>query len=135
MHSARKLPGKFSLEACQVDERKVSLDPLAAALLKRPELFDNYVLVSPSLWWDDGSLATAAEERLRGRPGSDERIFIAMARDDDMMQDAVDRLRSALEANAGPRLRWRYELFPEETHRTILHRAAYRGFEWLGSED
>ena len=25
-------------------------------LLKQPDLFDNYIIVSPSLWWDDESL-------------------------------------------------------------------------------
>ena len=25
-------------------------------VLKKPDLFDNYIIVSPSLWWDDESL-------------------------------------------------------------------------------
>lgn len=103
-------------------------------LLTRQDLFDHYILVSPSLWWDDGMLADRAEAVLGPRsplPGS---IYIAMASDDDMMQDDVDRFKGALEAHARPPLRWISEEFPHETHATILHRAVYSAFEWMGKK-
>ena len=33
----------------------------AEILFKKPHMFDNYILVSPSLWWDSGSLTNTAE--------------------------------------------------------------------------
>ncbi len=113
-----------------------SLGGLVAAeiLFKQPGLFDDYILVSPSLWWDDGSLAKGADAWASAYAGTPKNIFIAMASDDDMMQDDVDRVRSALNAHKRPSLRWTYAEFPEETHATALHRAVYRGFEWLGGK-
>ena len=99
-----------------------------------PDLFDNYILVSPSLWWDDGSLADKADAWATEHATMPKNIFIAMASDDDMMQDDIDRFRAALKAHAQAPLRWSYEEFPQETHLTILHRALYRAFEWTSKE-
>src|SRR3712207_5798003 len=33
-----------------------------------PDLFDTYVAIDPSLWWNDGELVSRAGERLRARP-------------------------------------------------------------------
>lgn len=100
-------------------------------LFKRPELFDNYILVSPSLWWDNGSLAAGAEAWVKANAGLPKRVFLAMAHDDDWMRPQMDILVAALKAQARPPFQWIYVPFPEESHMTILHRAVYRGFEWL----
>jgi predicted alpha/beta superfamily hydrolase len=103
-------------------------------LFKRPELFDDYILVSPSVWWDTGSLADSADAWTKAHATEPKRIFVAMASDDDMMQKEVDKVTAAFKANARPPLRWTCEEFPQETHATILHRAVYRAFEWMGKE-
>ena len=90
-------------------------------------------MVSPSLWWDDGSLGgrVAAWAKLHG--GDAETVFSAMANNDDMMRGPVAKLVAALKTTHPP-FRWAYEDFPYETHASILHRAAYRAFEWEGVE-
>lgn len=103
-------------------------------LFTRPELFDNFILVSPSLWWDDGSLSTMADNWCKEHADTRKSVYIAMASDDDMMQDDIDRVRAALKAHAHEPLRWAYVEFPEETHATILHLAVYRAFEWMGKK-
>ncbi len=103
-------------------------------LFTRPELFDNYILVSPSLWWDDGSLSTKAESWCKEHAGADKKVYIAMASDDDMMQDDVDRVQAAFTAHAKAPFRWSYQEFPDETHATVLHEAVYRAFLWKGRE-
>lgn len=103
-------------------------------LFKRPELFDDYILVSPSVWWDSGSLADSAAVWAKKHSTAPKNVFIAMASDDDMMQKQVDKIVSAFKANARPPLRWTYAEFPEETHATILHRAVYDAFEWIGKK-
>lgn len=103
-------------------------------LFTRPELFDNYILVSPSLWWDDGSLSTTADNWCKEHADTRKSVYIAMASDDDMMQDDIDRVRTALKAHAHEPLRWAYVEFPEETHATILHQAVYRAFQWMGGK-
>lgn len=101
-------------------------------LFRKPALFDDYIAVSPSLWWDDGSLAESATEWARTHASPPKRMFIAMAADDDWGQPGVDKIVAALHAHPGA-ITWMYEPFPKETHATILHRAAYRAFEWMTS--
>jgi uncharacterized protein len=112
-----------------------SLGGLLAAeiLFKRPALFANYVIVSPSFWWDNGSLAGKAEEWVRVHATSPMSVFLAMAKDDDMMQPQMDQVVAAFKAHAQAPLRWWYVPFPEESHATILHRAVYKGFELINA--
>ncbi len=101
-------------------------------LFNRPELFDNYILVSPSLWWDEGSLSTQAGNWCKEHAETRKSVYIAVASDDDLMQEDIDRVRTALKAHAQEPLRWAYVEFPEETHASILHLAVYRAFQWMG---
>ena len=57
-----------------------------------------------------------------------------MGKDDDWSQAQVDTVLAAFKAHARPPFKWEYAFFPEETHATILHRAAYRGFEFMHAE-
>ena len=98
-------------------------------LFRRPDLFDDYILVSPSLWWNDGRLASGADAWVKAHGKADKRIFIADAPDDEMMRKEIDRVVAALRAGTSAPLAWWYEAFPEESHATILHRAVYRAFE------
>jgi uncharacterized protein len=34
-------------------------------VLKKPELFDDYIIISPSLWWDDESLLKQASTLIK----------------------------------------------------------------------
>lgn len=101
-------------------------------LFKRPELFDEYIAVSPSLWWDDGFLAGTADLWAKTQGTPNRHVFIAMADDDDWGQPNVDKVLAAFRTYPGA-VTSHYEFFPEETHATILHRAVYRAFEWLTS--
>lgn len=101
-------------------------------LLKEPRLFDDYVAVSPSLWWDDrnGLRAPGVEGALDGI-GLDvaalngRRLVLAVANEGGTMQSGVDMLRRALEARAVPGFEWRYvDRSAADTHATILHAAA-----------
>ena len=100
-------------------------------LFKKPELFDNYVIVSPSLWWDNGSLAARAEAWAKANGALPKRVFLAMAKDDDWSRPQVDSVMTAFKEFAKPPFTWWYVPFPDETHATILHRSVYRAFELL----
>jgi predicted alpha/beta superfamily hydrolase len=101
-------------------------------LFTRPELFGDYILVSPSLWWNKGDLAARADAWVKAHAGLQKRVFLAVAPDDAMMQEEVDQVVKALTAHAKPPLMWTYTVFPEESHATILHRAVYAALELFG---
>lgn len=101
-------------------------------LFKRHELFNRYVAVSPSLWWDNGSLAQLAAGFSRTHGREPLQVYMALARDDDWMRAQMQQVREAFTANTKAPFSWWYDDFPEETHATILHRAVYRAFERMG---
>jgi predicted alpha/beta superfamily hydrolase len=103
-------------------------------LFTRPELFDDYILVSPSLWWNRGALAASADAWAKAHAALPKRVYIAVAPDDEMMQKEVEQFVNALKTHARPPLIWVYRTFPEESHATLLHRAVYNALELFGGK-
>jgi hypothetical protein len=100
-------------------------------LLHRPALFNDYIAVSPSLWWDDrrpmrNAAATLAQHDLSGR-----RLYLAVADERGTMQQGVDLLRAAL-AGRSRGLELRYsDRSAIATHATVYHGAAEEALRWL----
>ncbi|MEO5585876.1 MAG: alpha/beta hydrolase-fold protein [Flavobacteriales bacterium] len=101
----------------------------AEVLFTKPELFDDYILVSPSLWWNNGALAAKADTWVKAHTTLPKRVFIAYAPNDAMMQAQIDQVVKAFHDIAKPPMQFSNVPFPEESHATILHRAVYRAFE------
>ena len=98
-------------------------------LLAHPTLFDDYIAVSPSLWWDDRALARNAAALTGAHDYQGRRLFLAIADEGGTMQDGVDRVRAALSRTA---LEMRYsDRSATETHSTIYHNAALDALRWL----
>ena len=95
---------------------------IVETLLRAPELFDTYVAISPSLWWDGGSLTAAAPALLRGKGLAGKRLYLSVA--DEGAGMGVDAFAAALEALPAGALDWRFEPRRDETHGTIYHPAA-----------
>jgi predicted alpha/beta superfamily hydrolase len=93
--------------------------------LMEPDLFDTYIAVDPSLWWNDHHLVSDAGMLLHPAAFKGKAIYLASGSDagiDDLMKD----LTSNLARNTRGGLRWFYEAMPGETHRTVFHPAALR---------
>jgi predicted alpha/beta superfamily hydrolase len=88
-------------------------------LLKQPALFDDYIAISPSLWWDNEALVKAAPAMLPGTKGH--RLWLSVANEQGM---GVAPFAELLKAHAPAGLDWTYQPRPEETHATIYHGAA-----------
>lgn len=100
-------------------------------LLRRPALFNCYLIVSPSLWWDTGSLLTQASALLSAQPDADRHVFIAVGAEGKEMEDDAKKLAEILQTKKGMKVD--LATLPDENHLTILHNAAYKGFEVLFS--
>jgi len=102
---------------------------VAEVFLRSPQTFDNYMIVSPSFWWDDYSLIGEIEAAIPAQPDRTGSLYLSLGTEGDEMQTGVDRFVAILRNHAPDALKWYYAPFPEETHATILHRSLYRGFE------
>jgi uncharacterized protein len=98
-------------------------------LSTQPDLFSGYVIVSPSLWYDDRLLfgletktTTAAQPRRRAYLAAGAMENPVMGRD---VEEMARRLRTRGTAEV------REEVLAEETHNSIFPSAFSRGIRWV----
>ncbi len=96
-------------------------------LLLEPDLFDTYVAIDPSLWWDRGRLIAEAASRLGGREGMRKVLYLTNSDEPEIARD-TRKLVVVLERGRFPGLTWHYDPLPTEHHSTIYHPAALRAF-------
>jgi predicted alpha/beta superfamily hydrolase len=101
-------------------------------LLKKPTLFTHYLIVSPSLWWDNESLLKQAKALLSKQPDKETYVYISVGgKEDPIMQKDGKELVDVLKAANKPKLKLDYVLLPEENHATILHQSISEAFKRL----
>ncbi len=120
-------------------------------LLKKPELFENYVAIDPSLWWDDQLVVEHAKSLLTKPNYEDKSLYLAVANTmlglstiNEVRNDQDERtqhIRSILEfatlaeehSNSGLKFAWKY--YDDERHVTLPLIAEYDSmrffFDWF----
>lgn len=94
-------------------------------LFSRPGLFKNYIIVSPSLWWDNESLLQQTQ-LLQSSSYSDTKVYVAAGEEGDRMKDDAKKLNDILQQN---KINSSFHFMPEETHLTILHNCIYNALQ------
>jgi predicted alpha/beta superfamily hydrolase len=103
-------------------------------LLKKPDLFDNYFIVSPSLWWDNESLLIIAPALLEKQTSKDINVYISVGNEGKQMESDAKHLVQILQSSEKKNLRIDFLPLPDENHLTILHNSIYKIFEMLYSK-
>lgn len=100
-------------------------------LTKKPGLFNKYIIVSPSLWWDNGSIL---KKDFHFTQPTD--IYIAVGKEGlaptaqpHVMEEEVKQLAEKLKSNKNIKV-W-FDYLPGETHATIGHQAVLNAFKVL----
>jgi len=96
-------------------------------LLKKPDLFDNYIIVSPSLWWDDERLLDFQSTSY----DSTKSVYIAGGKEGEVMERTAKELYDKLKKNQKQNTNLYYEFLEDKTHGDALHIAVYNAFEKL----
>ncbi len=99
-------------------------------LLEDPGLFDSYIAIDPSVWWNGGALVKRASELLAHWSAKPKRLFVATGDYKDT-QDGVAALMAAIGDRKPQGLTATHAPFPDEHHNTIFPVAevrAYRAF-------
>ena len=96
-------------------------------LMKKPELFDNYIIVSPSLWWDDGSLLNYTPKEAV----TEKSIFVAVGKEGEIMEQAAEKLYKKLSLLKENNAKLHFKFLEDKDHGDALHEAVYHAFEAL----
>lgn len=103
-------------------------------LLTKPELFNNYMIISPSLWWDNESLLLKVPGFLAKETAQETQVYVSVGTEGKQMEDDAGKLAEALQTGQKKGLKVKFVPMPNENHLTILHNSAYKGFEILFSK-
>jgi len=94
-------------------------------LFKKPDLFDNYIIVSPSLWWDDESLLKYTPTLYTSKKS----IFIGFGKEGQIMERTAKELYDKLKLLKNENTTLNFEFFENQNHGDALHLAVYTAFE------
>ncbi|MEP7128933.1 MAG: alpha/beta hydrolase-fold protein [Chitinophagales bacterium] len=100
-------------------------------LFKNPDLFDNYIIVSPSLWWDNESLLALSPGVLNSKAVTLKQVYISVGSEGKQMEEDAKKLGDLMEEMKMKNVKVIYVPLPEEDHLTILHNSVYKAFELL----
>lgn len=116
------------------DERALIGESLAGlfvieTLLQEPTLFNSYIALDPSLWWNRGTMLAAAAKQLPAVTRAQPRVFLASSGQPELAASTA-RLAELLQ-QASPSPLVKYLPLAEETHATIYHPAALQALRTL----
>ena len=102
----------------------------AEVLIKRPELFTDLVIVSPSLWWDNGSVLQVPPAFAHRPAQAPAQVFIAVGKEGRVMERGAKRLATLAARSRGTRVEFTH--LRKHDHANILHQAVLDAFRWMG---
>jgi len=96
-------------------------------LFEQPELFENYIIISPSLWWDDERIL----QKSLHKTFNNKSIYVGVGQEGPMMVRLAQSLYNKLSIEKSKEARLYYNFFEQQSHGDVLHLAVYDAFEKL----
>jgi predicted alpha/beta superfamily hydrolase len=107
-------------------------------LFKKPHLFDKYIIISPSLWWDNGSLLELKPEILYPNFFRKIDVYVGVGKEGfapsktpRVMEDDARKLAEMIKSARNRNVTVRFDYLPEEDHATVTHQAVFNAFRML----
>ena len=108
------------------------------SLLDTPEMFQAYIAIDPSLWWDDQELVHRGENLVKEHGNLHGSVYISLANNPDVgignpivMKEAGRTFAKYLESAASPKFRSTLEYFESEDHGSVPLLSLYRGLLYI----
>ena len=107
-------------------------------LFKKPSLFNQYIIMSPSLWWDNGSLLNATSEIFQENFLQKTAVYIGvgkvgLAPSDipHVMEVDANLLAEKIKGTKSKNVQVYFDYLPQEDHATITHQAVFNALRLL----
>jgi hypothetical protein len=105
------------------------------AFLRRSSIFQAYIAIDPSLWWDDRVLPRKAKEILSKANDLRDSVYISVANnphiDPSIGENPRRNFAALLQANTSPRLRSKLQYFESEDHGSVPLIRLYDGLLFI----
>lgn len=107
-------------------------------LLHQPEMFQSYIAIDPSLWWDHQLLPREAKDKIRTLRKRSLNVYISSANTPAILTDNPHRMRKAirkfvktLDAARTDRFRVGFQFFDSEDHASVGLVSLYQGLLYI----
>lgn len=107
-------------------------------LFKKPELFDKYIIISPSLWWDNASLLNFPAAILKEDYHKKTAVYIGVGKEGlapseipHVMEVDANVLAETLKYSKSKYLKSYFDYLPQEDHATVTHQAVFNAIRLL----
>jgi uncharacterized protein len=107
-------------------------------LLKKPTLFNTYIIISPSLWWDNGSLLNLNSNLFAANFIEKTNIYIGVGKEGltpteipRVMEVDANLLAQKIKNSKSKQIKVHFDYLPQENHATIMHQAVSNSFKFL----
>lgn len=107
-------------------------------LLKKPTLFNKYIIISPSLWWDNGSLLNESSSLLEENFSQPTDVYIGVGKEGltptavpRVMEVDANLLAEKIRGSKSKNVHAFFDYLPDEDHATIGHHAVMNAFKLL----
>ncbi len=94
-------------------------------------LFDAFIAVSPSMYWDEQIMLVKIEDFLKANPGLKKQLYITLANEPEFM--LVKETIAIIERDAPVNLSWRFLQDTTERHEIAPLRSTYEGLRFIFS--
>ena len=116
------------------DEKGIIGESLAGlfvieTFLLNPDIFDFYIAMDPSLWWNDHYLVKNTENYLENFPERQTKLWFAASDAKDISIHSKS-LAKILENKSPNQLEWKYSDEPKEQHNTIFRATKEKALIW-----
>lgn len=98
-------------------------------LFKQPTLFNSYVIVSPSLWWDNESLLKLQPVLLNESYTQQTRIYIGVGEEGKVMEEDAKRLFELINNAGRKNIAASFDFIKGKKHANIFHQAVSNALE------
>jgi uncharacterized protein len=99
------------------------------AFTAKNDLFNAYIAVSPSLWWDNQLAVQKMEEFLKGRKELNRTLFVTLGNEGGGMRAGFDKAKEVLGRQQLKDFAWDSLLMEDEDHGTVVLRSHYFGLK------
>ena len=99
------------------------------AFISEPQLFNSYLCLSPSMWWDNRIMLSKTDDFLSKNPRLHNYLYLSMANEGTQM--GVDSLAQTLKKYDPKELIWKYNKYPEEVHETVNYKGTWNGLKFV----
>lgn len=107
-------------------------------LLNKPTLFNKYIIISPSLWWNNGSLLKQSSSMLQENFVQKTDIYIGVGKEGlvpgdlpRVMEVDANLLAEKLKSGKSKNVHVYFDYLPQEDHGTVTHQAIFNALRML----